>query len=124
MLQGHIKVPTNFITVFNCINNICWEAAWEDIVQPYPLQSFHLIKFANKLRYISLAVQVETIIGKVLCNQHYLFHALLYQSFSLCYKCIHWYRNVIATHKRDSTERTFTVAPFRYFHVGIVVRCG
>ena len=89
-------------------------------MQAYPLELLDGAEALQQLAKLALAVDVDTIVGGILCDDHNLAYALCYECLSLGDECLHGYRLVAATNERYGAVAAHPVATLRNLEVGVV----
>ena len=122
MLNGNIQIVTNITALGHYLQHIQWKLRWISIMQTQPLQPFHIGKMLHQVGQLAIAINIQTIAGRILGNQHHFFHAILHQPLNFLFDDLYGPRNVLTTHQRDGTERTRSITTLRNLGIGIMLR--
>ena len=109
MLNRNIQIVTNITAFGHYLQHIQWKLRWISIMQTQPLQPFHIGKMLHQVGQLAIAINIQTITGRILGNQHHFFHAILHQPLNFLFDDLYGPRNVLTTHQRDGTERTRSI---------------
>ena len=89
-------------------------------MQTYPLNALDSAQTLQQLRQTTLAVEVDAVVGGILCDDHQLLHATSRQLSCLLLDLLHRYGCVLATNKRNGTVAAEPVATLGNLQVGVV----
>ncbi len=89
-----------------------------------PIDPFHIGEPGQQLVQIPLAVDVEAIVSKVLCDQDQFLGAVGRQLPRTLHQFLHGRADVLAAHEGNGAEGTFAVAALAHLEVGEVRRRG
>ncbi len=92
------------------------------VQQPDPIDAVDRLQLAQQLDQPDLAVEVEPVIGGVLRDDIQFAHAVSRQLTGLGHDHLDRFRDVLAAHLGDRTERAGAVATFRDFEIRVVPR--
>ena len=104
--------------LLKCFQNVERKFRGIRVHEPYPLELLHRSQRVKQWRECSFAVQIESIIGRVLTDDDEFFHAFPYKPHHLIHDLLDWLWTMPTPHHRNGTKWTWIVAPLRYFHVG------
>ena len=98
MLQRHIQIVADIFPFLNCIQNFHGKFGRISIVQTYPFQAFYIGQCMKQFGQFPFFVNIQTIISKFLCYEHYFLNAFLYKAFSIPHQIFNGSAYMLSTH--------------------------
>ena len=93
-------------------------------MQADPVDALDIAQLCEEFAQVALLVDVESIVGEVLCDQDQLLHPFRCQTFCVGHQLFRGRAHVFATHERYGAEGALTVAALTDLEVREVGRCG
>ena len=97
MLERNIQISANLLLARHNLDNLIGEVSWIGVVQTHPLKLLNPAKTLQKLGQLTLTVDVDTIVCRILRYNHNLPNALGHQRLGLGNKSLHRHRLMATT---------------------------
>ena len=122
VLQRHVEVGNDLRAGGDLVDEAIGEMDRVEIHEPDPLDPVDLLEFFEQFHEPGLAVEVHSVVGRVLRDDHQFLHAVGGQFLGLADHLLDRLGGVLAPHLRDRTEGAGAVAALGDLEVGHVPR--
>ena len=119
MLERYVKIRAYLGIGGHLVKDVLGEIGWIRIMDAYPLYPLHFREPAEQLRERPAAVEVQAVVGRVLCDDDELPDPLGRKPPGLINEVLHRHGAVGTADERDRAVGAAPVAAFGYLEEGI-----
>ena len=121
VLEWHVEIRNDLVGASDRVDQLVREVHGVEVHQPNPVESLDLLQFLEQLDEADLAVQIEAVIRRVLCDEVQFAHAVFGEFLRFGNDHLDRLGDVLAAHHGDRTERAGSVAAFADLEVRKVI---